>query len=503
MKYSNRFISLLLCTMIIFSCISCAKTPDNDIVVNKGDGALENKIENSTGNGLEIPSDEREYTETDAGYVFHETASFSSTNGIVTYNIDADVTIPKDTTMPVLKVLPEYWTPESLEKLSRVFVADSPIYEYTAAMTKDEIMEIILEKEKKLSDRDALLEYYGSEETVNYVVESLEHELSAAERDYENAPDYIERVLSDFSFHNDTYWYTDYSTLTGIPEHTTMKATTEVDSIPYFIWATQNERESYRWISYSLWACSPSFPDSDLNRFDYYQIQPFTQDEISAAIELINSTLSNLNSIDPNTTNWKIHDYTERIYPDGDINYYYLEFSFTPIYNGYEGLSLPSGADLAPSSENAYTGEFPNESLVIEVSNNKIMLCYYMSPLEISDTLNESVELLSYEEILDKIYTQLEVSITGKNVPIEPYTSYKVTSAKVDITKIECCLIRMPIKNSFDEYYMIPAWCVYGIYEMTEISNGKQTTEGFTIGNSDVPIFVLNAVDGSVISSSI
>ena len=100
MKFHNRIIALILSIILILSSYSCAQTPSEDIIVNKGDGTLENKIEHSNGSGLNIDADtSKENNSSDL------LATFTNSSGDVTFHIDANIIYPNVDIFPVLKLV--------------------------------------------------------------------------------------------------------------------------------------------------------------------------------------------------------------------------------------------------------------------------------------------------------------------------------------------------------------------------------------------------------------
>jgi len=487
----NKLPIIFFCFVFLFSCFSCSTTPTSDIVTNKADGKLEYIIENSVGTGLSI-NENTNYANT-----FNEQTSFFSNNGVVAFNVDATVQIADTDVWPVLIVTPKLWTPDDIEHMTRVFVGNNTVYEHTQAQSKGEIMNTILEIKKKLSDRDALLDYYGDEDLVEYVIMQLEKELTAAERDYETAPDKIERIVSDFEFHDDTYWYTEYSTLQGVEGVNTVKATTEVDGIPYFIWATRQTNGTYRYIDYSIWAYS-RFPEGSTDGYIYYQTTPFTQEEIDTALQTVISTLEQIN-----ITDWKYVQHHEKSLTEDGVTYYYLTFDIIPIYNGIDGMLSSFGTGRYLDSNGEYISDYYDEAILIKYSNGRIMSYNHLSPLTIKNVVNENVSLISYENALNKIYSQLEYTLTAGRMLIEPYNSsdYSISAATVNITNIELCLVRTPIKDNLDDFYLLPCWIVRGSYSIDEIIGPEGKICPNIVIESDSPILCINGVDGSVVFS--
>lgn len=156
MKQKLTLSFIILSVLLLLA--SCAETPDEDIVHNKGEGTVESIIHESEGNGIEISEDNT-----------HQKLSFTDENGVVNYNIDAEVVTPEVNQVSVYQVSPHFFTSEEIERIARAALGDADVYEYTRVVSKPQIQKMILKKQQSISDMDALTEYYEGHEDSLYI----------------------------------------------------------------------------------------------------------------------------------------------------------------------------------------------------------------------------------------------------------------------------------------------------------------------------------------------
>lgn len=486
MKPSGRFISLLISAVLFFSICSCAETPTEDVVVNKGDNTIGEIIESSGGAKLEPDSD------------FSSDYSFKSADGKVTFNINTKTEIPDFDSIPILRVTPHYFTSEEIERVAKALFPDTPIYEYTEVLTKDQLQKMILQEKQNIPTKEYLLEYYeGNEDFAAEYLKMVDERIAAMEADYQTAPDEAVLIPSDFEYHPDSYYTNEgsgeYLNSTSIGGTMSVKLTATVDGIPYFMWVTKRDDTSHR--TSNLYMLPHDITDAQ-REIEYYQTTELTETEIEYAYEIVNKFLDDMNLGD-----WTIakHRLSSGETPRGKFTYD-ISFECVPLFNSFPLLN----ANVLGGYTTQYSPTYLNTYLWITVSNNRIMAVTFESPVDVVEEAYSDVPLLSYDDVFDKICKQLELTCSAGNIGSKFFadTGVKVTSASVNVTDITVSFIRTRIKDNDEDFYFIPAWTVYGYYTVHETeSNGEITSApAQDTEQKSVALFSINAVDGSVIN---
>ena len=215
--------------------------------------------------------------------------------------------------------------------------------------------------------------------------------------------------------------------------------------------------------------------------------------------ELVQTTLANKGQLDEN---WNPPG-SKKLGRDnvGTRDQCYVYY-FTRLYNGIPQLYAPeaSNHDDKDSGEDGdeayeqkwdheYSMKWPAEYVTVLVDDTGIVEFWGFSPTRIKETVNENVEMLSFDEIFEKFkqciyYTSIWADIYADQLSIE-------------ITDIKFGMIRVPKKDNPELYYMIPAWQFIG--DKYTNSTADPSLESNETGKT---FLVLNALDGSIIDTS-
>lgn len=485
MKYSLLF---LLCVLLLFT-VGCAETPSEDIVANKNEGILEDKIENSEGQGFVVDIETTQESDTDDTIDEPNLqTTFTNASGTVTFNVSAQISYPDVDSFPVLKAVRYFLTSDDLRQISTALFGDNPVYEYTEELSKSDLEKEILEIRRKIGDRDYLMEYYnGDEETIARVVANYESRLAALEEAYLLAPDVVGNTPSDFSFHEDSYYVPEYSPSLGIEGILSFKAVSEINGVPMFVWAAQRNDNKYQLSNY---ICYVHNVESSKEGSSDIQPIPVTESQVQEAVALVEKTLS-----ESGLSGWNIHSY--------EVIDTRISFICTPEYYGISMSPDQNYGSL--SNDSSFSPSYPYPILKIIVTNGQITKFDLDGLLEVSEILNENVALLPYSEIMDKIFEQLKLTWTETKVRDWVFNepSIKPISASIDITRMELTLVRTAVSDAPDSYYIMPAWMVYGNPILTEYEfDGNIAFTNTNRPESETPLLVINAIDGSVIDMS-
>ena len=118
--------------------------------------------------------------------------------------------------------------------------------------------------------------------------------------------------------------------------------------------------------------------------------------------------------------------------------------------------------------------------------NGELNYIYLTSPSDVTEIVNENVQLMDFDIMMDKAknYMQLKISKTFFG---EDFMENEKIS--VEINDIQLAMFRIKEKNK-DSYLMVPAWTFYG----NVLDNQNQVVR------ENEQLLVMNAIDGSSIN---
>ncbi len=141
------------------------------------------------------------------------------------------------------------------------------------------------------------------------------------------------------------------------------------------------------------------------------------------------------------------------------------------------------------SAYGAYNSDFTNESVVVQVDDTGVVYFGWWGPMELLDTINGNAKLLPFADIQQRIKEQVPKAYV--------YSKMGTKTTEVHVTDIELGLTRVRIKDTANDFMLIPTWTVYGYNDETSwMYSGKAKTNP---QNFIETLLTLNAMDGSVI----
>ena len=192
-------------------------------------------------------------------------------------------------------------------------------------------------------------------------------------------------------------------------------------------------------------------------------------------------------------------------------------FTFTPVYGGLPQLYAPEAKNLDDMTDEgvalyeqkwdyAYNMQWPAQYVQVLVDDSGIVQFWGFSPTRVTQTVNENVAMQPFDQILEKFKRDIFYCSVWSDIGL--------AEVKINIDRIVFGMIRVPVKDDPDTYFMIPAWQFIGSKE--EIPNPLSPevkeileAEGVDVSNvtpgyseSGKTFLVLNALDGSIIDTS-
>ena len=473
-KSRTRALLLTLAALLA----ACQPTPEEDVVVNKGDGALEEAIAAEA-----LPP---------ARYEAPETLRLDPF-GTETFQVvvDAEVCVPDVERYPIVEVVLRTITADWARDMMYKMADGKTIHTYQNEVptTKEQIEGEITLLQQQLANPDAYLPAGADEQTRAAAEKEWRELLEAWETLYQEAPDTFEPREVDMS---DAAFRT-ASEFRGAVE-------------------SGKQRETY--LSVTAWYGGPG-GNVEFNNLDDGVGLPFNFDMDSDLTDLNDVTISAEEAVQIGL------DYLAQLGetdfapalivagycdPEWGTDPIPLEewpqcyqIQFTRSVAGVPATYREEHYDgIGADGRERYAPAYPQESIEMDIRDSGVTYMYWSTPSELGRTLNENVTLMPFEQVVERFCDQILYSATPA---VEETDS--VIKKTLYIDRIELGMVRALQRGSVEEWVMVPAWTFFG---RTVLQYAGPEPGGYPLNEnneyvSEMPGYsylILNAVDGSV-----
>lgn len=503
---TGGIIILLFC---LFAICSCQPTPDAPIVQSKGDGTLQSKIASE-------PLPESQY---EAASEWNEEVK---PNENLIINITAQIDVPNVTQYPVYRVKDSDISDTELNSILSYMIGEKDIYTWDSdeeeAVSESVLKRRIAAAEYQLYDQNSLYHKYVLGKNSEY-----------SESEQKQAEDSLLYTLSSSKeklnrMHGDT-WIKAEKTMQNATEDGFTAKTDDCNSTVFLQKRLVTSEQAVICsnnifgIGYDHVFAEHSSP-YNLN-ISLDECKKLAQDAAEAAgfkgwsIACIGSALPLVEDmVEQSAYMWGAYtgdpsEYEDKIIPTDKLPGCYY-FVLTPSYNGVpllyycnnEQKHIPLEIQKILANRIFY-----QPSLHIAIDDRGVISMELRNGIEVTDTINENVELVPFDEIQ---------AIFRKQITLSPYYSYIYDRTGyekepfhektiIDINSIRLGYMRT-IEKDNDTSLLIPVWMFYGVQHDyytggSEGSTWKLNKEGERV--IDTPIghafMIINAIDGSII----
>ncbi|MBN2879644.1 MAG: hypothetical protein JXN65_08445 [Clostridia bacterium] len=441
---------------------ACLATPDNQVVIPKSN--TEQEIIKSAEEYNDANLIEFEYSVPE-----HVEDRYVLAQDKLEMVIDADVIMPDISRIPVAKVAPDTITQEMADRIRNYFTQDGVLMN-DSVYTKSDFDKMIIAAE---------LEYQQSESDEPIYMDGIEIiEFYMQER--EKAPEEcIQEAITDYSIFTE-------SGLSGTvvvdgeeKAHLTMKET-------YIFYQTF----SYYWLAerkqYDILDNEMIFTQKEID---------FTQEQ---AMEIAEDFFGQIG-----IENMGLNG-SDKIYYDGEGEGLDIECGGYVLYFScmFGGLLPPREAGMSMSPNDNFDVSPPVDIESVEIAINEygeITQFTWRNPIKIVDTLTEHVEILPFDEIMERLKEWSQIQFA--------YMSNFYTEGLMikDVYEIRLGLYYMPIRNNPNEFMYAPCW--FFVYKETLEYTDEQIVRmnelGIHMQSWDEELdyyFIFSAVDGASVS---
>ena len=481
MKRTGRFTRhmALLLAFLLFAAllVACQPTPEEEPVVNKGDGTLEEAIAAEA-----LPPARYEAPETLRLDPFG-----TETLEVV---VDAEVVVPDAERYPIVEVVLRTITADWARDMMYKMADGKTIYTYQTETptTKEQIEAEIALLQQQLANPDAYLPAGADEQARAEAEREWREVLEAWEVLYREAPDTFERREVDMS---------DAAFRTALE----------------FRGAVESGKQRETYLSVTAWYGVPGGNVEYNNLVDVGM--PFHFDMDSDLTDLNDVTISAEEAVQIGLD--FLAQLGETDFAPAQILAGYCDpewgtdpipleewpqcyqIQFTRSVAGVPATYREEHYDgIGADGRERYAPAYPQESIEMDIRDSGVTYMYWSTPSELGRTLNENVTLMPFEQVVERFCDQILYSATPA---VEETDS--VIKKTLYIDRIELGMVRALQRGSVEEWVMVPAWTFFG---RTVLQYAGPEPGGYPLNEnneyvSEMPGYsylILNAVDGSV-----
>lgn len=487
-----------IAAVLIVYLAGCQSTPEEPIVVGKGDNWLEEKITEQEDAAL--PSDLPE-----SGTRIRETYRHDSRD--ITIEVDALVDTQDGKTMPAVKVSPHKFTQAEVDRVYEHYVGDAHFFR----VPEGETWTFMAEMNSK--DIEAQLEYEKANGSDEDYVQRLENRLKDARQEYMTAKDASEfpGVSHTLSKEN---WGSHGSITEGVHGYF------EKDGLAYRFTAANDDNgmsSAMRLQRYSVYDLDVQFEErlgvsADISYLD--EGESLREISYGDALALAEEAVNAFGAQGMALAHAEARQYSEDT----------LESYYTFIFTHEIGGVLCKYDPMSVGSDDGYNEPWSYEKLIVNVDAHGLKSAGWIAPCDITEQLSESTSMIPFEEVMNcfskmafiknsYLENSLKMTITVTDIDGDSAyaedaglpdaaaggTSYTVDSLVLHVDRITLGLMRV---QSGSEYLLIPVWDFYGYQQLLTAEGEDISSLGSGEGGYDlyeVCLLTVNAIDGSVI----
>lgn len=483
----NRILLLAGLVMALMLC-GCQKSPDSGAVISRNDGAFDANV-------IVSASEEHTPDETQSVEIFE---TFYSTDGSVEFRMEIQEELT-NRNMPVVEVEPHFLTAEEVKRVGLVLFGNVDFYEsqpwLAPNLSKRDIQEKINRWSPYVSE-EAVRSLYGDAAGQESQLTLIRDFFEKYTKLYEVAPEEETKETCRWEFRKSScYFYApeDVTESSLKNDNDEISATVKAGGVVYEYSASVRNREDFKISSIFLFPSDGSSPggmDERIFQAMLCRTPEPTEAQLSAIREKAERILQEIKLGD-----WLINRCYVETQWYGNVAEYIVHVDAVPVFNGAPAIRRPQLTNLR--SEDAYASNYYLTDVNMEFSANGEILSFYLaSPVDMKQTLNENVAVMSMDSLMELARNYLTYSDAynygfGEGIPM----AEEALSCIVHIRKLTYNQTRVKVPDTDESYYYIPGIVLSGAVEYI----GKETGNLY-FSAEDTTLISLNGVDGSRVS---
>lgn len=484
-KFSIKCIAVLLAGVIGVCCFTtaCQPTPEKAVVVNKNDGKLEAAIHEADNQAAESETGQTEnglYDKLGAPATWQEQQM--SSDGIFDIQVDAPVTLPDVSGVPVATAQRRVFTQDEVNKAGEILFGKDAVYTEQVYYTKERIEDSIVAEQQFMEEMKA--------EGDDVMVEKAQNAIDSLQSMYDEAPSESELQQKDLTLGEREGFINVDEISSGV------SVTTNYDGKTYLFDVYNGLQDPYVSIGASVESGiggGVGFPMID----EPYGVS-LTKEQAAQQGAAIAAQLTDelqLSHVGVAVAGGYTLDGQEMEQRWG------WACVFTRTINGCPATYTVN--DVGSDMESTLKAPISYEQMVIVLDDQGVMGFSWVNPLEVTGIENDNVELLPFEQIREIAMGQIESKYLEYEADTRNNPIVHVTGAQLGLMRVD--------KQDSDEYYYLPVWDIYSelthpgnepLQESDIVDDQGNLLGGMTSGYAPETwnSVTINAIDGSIIN---
>ena len=364
--------------------------------------------------------------------------------------VNATIAAPKSGHLPIARIEPIDISDEMAQNIINVLFEGKKIYYGDGKLTKEEIERLLIEERAKFTDPDSVINVQTDPEMKEIKRQGVQQKIDQLTEQIKTAPE-----TSTLTEAKEFRGYKGLSILTG--EASLGKAETA------FIDIQKEATNTFNFIRFYNLNSNETIKLNGRKRESLTKSDESNTDDLRSISISVDEALSIANDIKDNIGAKELQlDCVNSTIIDNPTDYrvYYecpqcYVFRYTRSVND---VSVTYDNTIETSGE--FTKSRMYESMTICIDDNGVCALSWYSPKKLIEVVNDSVQLLSFEEI-KKIFTN---QIAIKGIWSNETDIFKRT---IVVDEIVLGLMSVEQKDNPNELLLIPVWDFYGYTELT------------------------------------
>ncbi len=512
----EKIYALLITMILLFA--ACQPTPESPVVVNKANGELESKIQQTA-----APTPEPVPEETPVP-LQNVQRTFMAKDKKVEITVDAQVFVPIEN-LPVVLIEPDEISLDFIQKAAQVLMEGKTLYEPRTQLTKSEIDEKILELQKALanpeeSNSDGLRS--GDPETVAQVTKMFEDRIKIYQGMLEDAPEEYTPKEAVLEFKPAKYYESEQRYKENLEQWSNEDNKQAKDLMRQYeddmqiVVDANLDGGYYGRISVSnysgdlsRWSRLNFIKSTTLNENTFGPMHDLDSNyesklSLEEAKDMMKNLIGDLGLDDMVLTEFRhreMQKYDENGNPIGEK----YVFSYYGVFQReYYGIPAFKSLDkFGGSKGDQYRPRYAREGIVINIYEDEILSFKWENPVKIVQLENENVMTMPFKDIMDIFEQQMSLIYNVEKISRDAPSNdgheefiNSIESGQINITRITLGMERIPVENEMNRYRMVPVWRFFG-NEHLKIKGRENDFSNMP--DDEFAYLTINAIDGSVV----
>lgn len=454
-------VAILLIVVLLFN--ACQPTPKEPIVQGKASG--DNYQENTQGN---TQNGNASYS---APSSWKDNLSFY--DGKVQIDMDATVNVPAVQTWPVYSVELDGFSQDEVDQYVKVLFGNTTIYQAVMPQTKDELEQLLVLAKQSVADKE------NDPKSNDNSLENLQAYEKSIEDQIPTAPTTKQEQTATSKMTYNAGYRAPYLYIKG-DLGKKKPATLEILS--------KNENQSDTHLDFRNTNNGGTYDDNYDNTYEpaTNKIKYSQQDAINMAKDILNKM--GIQGYEYSALRLGLSGvvFGKEQGTTNNADQAYIVY-FTKVYNGIPsvfdtklggGVAVVAQPDAPPSSYDV---------IKVAVDNDGISTITWRGREKQTDILENNVQLKPFDEI-QKIFEN-DIKVKYAYTDNSTQSASEAPNFKCKINKISLGYMRIPQKDSTNEFLAVPVWDFF--------SDGQVVQSGGTPGFDS--IITINAIDGTIV----